>query len=115
MMMKIETWNENGEEITVTVPTRREVCGRCEGSGKHVNPSIDEHGISPEEFDEDPDFREAYFSGRYDVPCEECHGNNVVEVIDRALCTPEQIEAWEWREESLRPCPIQAAERAMGA
>jgi hypothetical protein len=54
------------------------VCPTCEGEGKHVNPSIDSHGISREEFDEDPDFEEAYFSGAYDVTCVECKGQRVV-------------------------------------
>lgn len=54
------------------------VCPTCEGRGSHVNPSIDSQGLSAEDFDEDPDFREDYFSGAYDVPCAECRGNRVV-------------------------------------
>jgi hypothetical protein len=63
-------------------PTVREKCERCDGHGKHVNPSIDGHGISMQEFDEDPEFRQAYFSGRYDVRCEECDGEKIVEYLD---------------------------------
>lgn len=54
------------------------VCPTCEGRGSHVNPSIDSHGLTAEDFAEDPDFEEAYFSGAYDVRCAECHGKRVV-------------------------------------
>lgn len=57
-----------------------EVCPRCEGRGKIVNPSIDGHGLSQEDFDQDPDFEEAYFAGRYDIACTECRGLRVVDV-----------------------------------
>lgn len=57
-----------------------EICPTCQGRGSHVNPSIDAHGISSEEFSEDPDFAEAYQNGAYDVPCAECHGESVVPV-----------------------------------
>ena len=54
------------------------VCPTCDGNGTHVNPSIDSEGISAEQFYEDPDFEEAYFSGAYDVACAECGGQRVV-------------------------------------
>jgi len=54
------------------------VCPTCDGNGTHVNPSIDSEGISAEQFYEDPDFEEAYFSGVYDVACAECGGQRVV-------------------------------------
>jgi hypothetical protein len=67
--------DEQGDEHEL--PTRFEVCGRCDGKGTHVNPSVDEHGISPEEFRDDPDFEEAYFGGVYDVTCYDCRGERV--------------------------------------
>lgn len=84
MSVKIEVTVENevGVERTLKLPGRYEVCGRCEGTGKHVNPSVDGHGISAEEFAEDPDFKEAYFSGVYDVTCHDCKGLRVVPVLD---------------------------------
>ena len=73
----------NGEDVTM--PVQWAVCPTCEGAGSHVNPSIDAGGISPEDFEADPDFEEAYRSGRYDVPCYECGGRRVVAVpIDKA-------------------------------
>ncbi len=40
----------------IAVPIKKEVCPVCEGHGIHVNPAIDSHGISSEEFWDDPDF-----------------------------------------------------------
>ena len=91
------------------------VCPTCRGEGSHVNPAIDSHGISSEEFAEDPDFEAAYFGGLYDVTCHECEGKNVVDDVDLSALTEEQLEEWreyvqgvyEWRAEI-------AAERRAG-
>jgi len=84
--------DEDGEEVFIgeMIPAIFEVCGTCDGKGKHVNPSIDSNGLSAEDFDEDPDFRENYFSGMYDVPCNECHGKRVVPAPDYNRMTEEQ-------------------------
>jgi len=58
---------------------RFKVCPKCEGKGSHVNPSIDGNGLTYEDFENDPDFEEAYFAGNYDVECYECHGQRVVQ------------------------------------
>lgn len=82
--------DENGEdtsaEITTRFPAKFEVCHRCGGTGTHVNPNVDGHGITAEEFSEDPDFKEAYFGGVYDVRCEDCKGERVVLEIDEQAC-----------------------------
>lgn len=78
--MGITAYDEDDNEVTIR--THKEVCPRCRGEGTHVNPAVDGHGISPEQFHDDPDFEEAYFSGVYDVTCEECGGKNVVDVPD---------------------------------
>jgi len=72
--------DEDGVEETRTVPIEFSVCPVCEGRGKHVNPSIDCNGLTADDFAEDPDFREDYFSGVYDQTCNECGGRNVVPV-----------------------------------
>ena len=57
------------------------VCPSCSGKGSYVNPSIDSNGISSnDECWEDDDFSSNYFSGYYDITCEDCNGNNVVPV-----------------------------------
>ena len=53
------------------------VCSLCEGRGEYVNPSIDSHGLSREDFDEDPDFAQEYITGGYNIPCELCKGRAV--------------------------------------
>jgi hypothetical protein len=76
---------EGDEEVEVKLPAKFEVCGMCRGKGTHVNPNIDGHGISEEEWngpDWDQEEQEAYLSGRYDVQCYECHGMRVVKVVD---------------------------------
>jgi hypothetical protein len=54
------------------------VCPVCNGEGTTVNPNIDAHGLTAEDFYEDPDFAEDYMSGVYDITCAACHGNRVV-------------------------------------
>ena len=106
-------WWESFDERTMTcttyggeqIPVKYEVCETCEGKGKHVNPSIDSHGLSREDFDDDPDFAEDYMSGRYDVPCNECHGNRVALVVDEERATQEQqdyVHSWFQEEYSDR-------------
>jgi len=106
-----------GEEILeeLALPTRREVCDRCRGEGKHDHPAFS-NGISAEEFDEDPDFREDYMAGTYDVPCEECHGRNVVDVIDTERVPADAREAlYRWWQEEASDRRAAEAERRMGA
>ena len=69
---------EDAEGGELEVPCKFVVCDVCDGKGTHVNPSIDAHGISAEEFAEDPDFAVAYFDGMYDMQCNGCDGQRVV-------------------------------------
>lgn len=75
-------------------PARFEVCGNCEGVGRHLHPAIREHAYTSEEWSEqDDDFREEYMRGGegiYGVTCETCRGDRVVPVVDTKRCTPEQ-------------------------
>jgi hypothetical protein len=83
MVKTVTLLNDDGDEIEVKFPAKYEVCDRCEGKGKHVNPAIDGNGLSREDFDEaGPEFFEDYMSGVYDVTCYECKGERVVLVID---------------------------------
>jgi hypothetical protein len=99
-------------ETGVEWPARYDVCSVCNGQGKHVNPSIDSHGISTEEFAEDPDFKEDYFGGVYDVMCESCKGKRVILVPS----TEEgQAAIDEILQEEARYRAEVAAEQRMGA
>ena len=110
------TDEETGDVVEVVIPSKFEVCSRCDGRGKHVNPSVDGHGISREEFDEDPDFEEAYFRGDYDVVCLECGGNRVTLAADWAKMDAAEKEMYNdhLRQEREYRAEV-AAERRMGA
>lgn len=81
-------------ETDVHLPAKYEVCSRCRGTGKHCNPSIDGNGLTAEDFAEDPDFKDDYFAGVYDVTCYECYGERVILTVDEEQLTPEQCEQW---------------------
>jgi hypothetical protein len=118
MIASVTLENEDGEEITAEAPVIFEVCGRCGGRGSHVNPSIDGHGITMEEWDQDwsEDEREGYLSGRYDVTCYECAGKRVVAVIDETRCDSDVLDQIRRLErEDAEYEAICRAERAMGA
>jgi len=83
---------EDSYEEEVKVPIKYEVCNTCNGKGTHVNPSIDAHGISSEEFNDDPGFAEDYFSGVYNVSCYECKGKRVVPEINEEFCNDELLD-----------------------
>ena len=89
-----------GAEKSFTFPCKYDVCDLCDGKGRHVNPSIDAHGISPDEFEDDPEFEEDYFGGVYDIPCNQCRGKRVQPVIDREAVDPEALALFDkWVEE----------------
>ena len=58
------------------------ICTMCQGRGEYVNPSIDSHGLTREDFDEDPDFKVDYMSGTYNIRCELCKGRAVEPEFD---------------------------------
>lgn len=112
--------DEETAEVEIALPAKYEVCDRCRGEGKHVNPSIDGNGLSREDFDEDPDFLEAYFSGVYDVRCEECKGEHVMLEVDEAECKRQGLEKeleayFQYRRDMASVDAEMAAEREMGA
>ena len=115
----VEEYDAAGEhvaDVETPLPVRVEVCPLCDGRGSHVNPSIDAHGLSAEDFADDPDFAEDYFRGRYDQPCNECHGLRVVEGVDREACPPDLLALYETQQDELAEMyATEAAERRMGA
>ena len=81
MKITITILDDESAEQDHELPAAWAICDRCEGNGKH-DPEAFRNGFSREDFDEDPDFAEAYRAGRYDVPCEECHGSGKVLIVD---------------------------------
>jgi RecJ-like exonuclease len=110
--------DEEGD-IEVDLPAKYEVCGRCNGEGKHDHSAFS-NGVSREQFDEDPDFEEAYFRGDYDVVCEECKGRTTVLVVDADACKAAGLEKeleiyWDNCREDRMTRREMEAERRMGA
>jgi hypothetical protein len=103
----------------IEIPIRFDVCPLCEGKGFHVDPSIDSHGISSEEFTEDPDFAEEYNSGSYNQRCNMCNGKCVIPVprdneaqilLDKNIKDQKDNKPWSpWSD------PTSRAEMQMGA
>lgn len=88
---------KGGLEVMVRLPSKFEVCGRCDGTGSHTNPNVDGNGITAEEWenDWDEDSRDGYMSGRYDVQCEICKGDRVTPVVDESRLTPLRRKMWQ--------------------
>ena len=86
-----------------------------------MNPNVDGHGITAEEWNQDwtPEEREGYFTGVYDVVCRKCQGLRVVAEIAVDALDEEQKGIYaRWREvqKELAECDrINAMERATGA
>ena len=104
------------EAQTLIVPAKFEVCSRCQGKGTHVNPNVDGHGLSREDFDQDPDFERDYFAGVFDVRCAECKGERVVlePNWDQMIERQKELANTHYQDESDHFAEI-AAERRVGA
>lgn len=75
------------------LPFKWEICGRCDGHGKHCG-----HlgAITQEQMDDNgPDFFDDYMAGIYDKTCEACEGDGKVAVVDRAKMPKEQLADWD--------------------
>lgn len=107
--------DDEGEEIQL--PTKWAICDRCRGEGHHSNPAFD--GTTTEWwYDGDPDGEslQAYMSGAYDIPCDDCHGSGKVKEVDRDRCTERQLEILRETEiEVAASYMIEYQERMMGA
>ena len=69
------------------------ICPLCDGKGHHVNPGIDCNGLTQEDFEADPGFREDYIAGVYDVQCFSCEGRRVVPILDEVHTEPTLVKA----------------------
>lgn len=115
-ILTFEYEDGDGEERVGEIPTKFEVCPTCDGKGKHVNPNIDDNGLGAEDFAEDPDFAEDYFSGVHDVTCYDCGGKRVVPVPDEDRADKDLLKHYHAGLESDATYAAEcAAERRMGA
>lgn len=117
--IEITTWDELGDEFVLALPAKFSLCPRCRGVGSHVNPSIDGHGITSEEWngpDWSEDEKETYMSGGYDVACHRCAGEKVIKIVDRDRASAEDLKIYDDQERELRDLEAEeAAERRAGA
>lgn len=101
-------------EREVELPSKFEVCPSCGGKGTS---SAYLGAFTEEDMAEAGyEFMEDYMAGHYDRACDECKGQRVIEVIDRAACDPEELKVYDEHERDLAEMrTIEAAERRMGA
>lgn len=111
---EITFYDDDGEEHSIECVW--EVCDRCKGEGSHTNPNVDGHGISPQEFQEDPEFARNYFAGVYDVECYKCKGLRVVQGVDLNQLEPNIRKKYEaYLKEERQYQQMCDYERRMGA
>jgi hypothetical protein len=113
MTVGVTVYDNDGDSSTVRLPAKYEVCSTCGGKGSHVNPSIDAGGLTSEDFYEDPDFAESYFSGVYDVACHACKGRRVYPTIDTDRLNDFELAAYYVHLDALADEAAYAAEVAM--
>jgi hypothetical protein len=94
--VEIFFYDSEGEEVTLDVPFKWEICDRCDGKGQHDNPAFSD-GISGEEWNNewDDEERESYMRGAYDVRCENDCDNGKVRSPDLTGLTEEQRKDYE--------------------
>jgi hypothetical protein len=111
-MTIVDSFNEfRRDEGLPEMPTKWEVCGRCDGEGTLGGyPGV----YTPDDFAEDPDFFDDYISHRR--PCEDCGGRTTVKVPHTSAATAEINAAWlEYARDVADSYAIEAQERRMGA
>lgn len=105
-------------DVEFELPTKYEVCGRCNGEGVHDREDWD--GFTGSEWAEcEPEFRKDYLDGRYDVQCTECKGKRVVPVVDESHLSDAQRKVLDLHEKDLEADweydSVAEQERRMGA
>lgn len=73
--------NRSDKERHVTLPALWCICHQCEGEGQ--SSAYLGAFTCTDMRDMDDDFREDYFAGAYDRPCETCKGSGKLQVVDR--------------------------------
>ena len=101
---------DDSDELIVEVAGKYDVCPCCEGTGKVLAEGLRGVAFTEDDFSEaGPDFREEYFSGRYDVQCSECHGLRVVIVPDEQFMSEiEKAQLQQWHEDRAESARIDA-------
>lgn len=124
MAITFEVINDDGDEVEISLPSKRIICPECDGHGTHLTPSMRDHAYSSEEFQEDfsEEEQEEYMKrgGMYDVTCTVCKGNKIIDGLDRAACYSDEdkknLARFDELEKDRREHEAECAmERRMGA
>lgn len=95
----LEMWKDDHGGVAEGVRFTIEVCDECGGRGTTYLgwSAAEQPSYGYEDFQEDPDFAEAYMNREYDRSCPGCDGRNVVEEFDDKGSSPDAVESWhEW-------------------
>jgi hypothetical protein len=114
---------KNQEVFAVRVPAKPCFCETCSGTGKRSKYDVGGYDVNamcyPENDEPDYEFMEDYFSGKTDIPCDECKGTGFMKDVSLEDCTDAQRVIFEKNERlyesEAEDEAIRAAERAMGA
>lgn len=91
--------NDEGDEITVQLPSINAVCHDCDGEGVTLNENL-RGGFTHEQlhecFDEDESFAEYKKGGHsiYGVTCKTCKGNKVVAELNERACPKDLLKRY---------------------
>ncbi len=98
--------------------TEKIVCPDCSGHGVTWlgRPSNDAVSFTQSEWAEfGYEEQNDWMGGTYDRTCPECHGKNVVDVVDESITDSTIVNGWnEWMADYNEDEAVMAAERAMG-
>lgn len=115
LTMKRWVMTAKGNQFEILLPATRIVCPYCNGSGTELGHGLKGVCISSESLD-DPDFRESYFGGDFDVACSSCKGTNVVLELDwDSLSDKMKVRVNLQMEQESRDFAESEGERRMGA
>lgn len=113
--IEISYENEDGEEVTVDLPSKKCVCPECEGEGAVLRDGLRGVAFTQSDMEDwDDDFRREYFTkglektgpnspkvpkSRFDQVCPECHGDRVIDEVDENnLSEDEKVHFDAWQE-----------------
>ncbi len=107
------------EDLTFSLPSNWEVCGRCNGDGAH-DPDAFSNGWTESEWAQETyEFKDDYLAGVYNVTCTQCDGKRVVPEVKKGHLNDGQKVLLELYYENLREdaeyAQMCAMERRMGA
>lgn len=90
--------DHDGEKF-VSLPNQKKVCPLCFGNGTVLKDGLRGHAFNESDRDEmGLDFNEVMSdmrSGKYDVVCPDCKGNNVINIPDLEKATKDQLKVIE--------------------